>query len=417
MHTILLVDDEAIIAAELEDRLTARGYKILGIATSGAKAIAMAGDLEPDLVIMDIIMPGQFDGIAAAAVIHSRFDIPVIFLTAYADDELLKRAKTIQPLGYILKPFHDAQITATIEMALHKNELIKELEASRQRYQAVVEDQNDFICRFDTDLRLSFVNKAFHNFCLKWERNPIGRFFYVYLPHHKRDRLIRLLNALTIHEPFCVIEHRVNLDAERDRWIQWSLRALFNQKGELIEYQGVGMDISDHKYTADSLLVAKSELEYRVDQRTKELIKKTEDLEEANTALRILLKQRNEDRAEIQKKVSTNVKSLILPFVEKLKKVTHETRIRNYLDIIETNLNDVVSPFAQNMTASYANLTPAEIRVAQLIKQGKTTKEIAELVSLSSRTIEAYRNSIREKIGIKNKKISLKRFLQPDENI
>ena len=125
MHNLLLVDDEVIIAAELEDRLTANGYRVVGIATTGARAVAMARERKPDLIIMDIMMPGDLDGIDAAQIIRSRFDIPVIFLTAFADDQLMKRAKAVRPLGYILKPFNENQITATISVALHNNALEK----------------------------------------------------------------------------------------------------------------------------------------------------------------------------------------------------------------------------------------------------------------------------------------------------
>lgn len=417
MHTILLVDDEAIIAAELDDRLTARGYEVLGIATSGAKAVTMAAELRPDLVIMDIIMPGELDGIEAAAKIHARFDIPVIFLTAYADDDLLKRAKAIQPLGYILKPFHEAQITATIEMALHKNDLIKELQTSQQRYRTVVEDQNEFICRFDPEGKLTFANKAFRRFCAPWRVEPIGQAFYAYLPHYYRDKFNLTLTDLTMDNPFCLFELRMSIDAKKEHWIQWSIRALFNRKGKLVEYQAVGRDITDRKYREDNLLVAKSELEYRVNRRTRELTRKTEDLEEANTALKTLLKERQEERLEIQKQVTSNVKNMILPFVEKAKKKVHEPAVQQYLEVIESNLYDIVSPFAHSMATNYPALTPSEIRIAYLITQGRTTKEIAELDSLSSRTIDAYRDNIREKIGIKHKKISLKRYLQPKKRI
>lgn len=159
-------------------------------------------------------------------------------------------------------------------------------------------------------------------------------------------------------------------------------------------------EIKEHKRTEDSLLEREWELEI-----------KTKNLEETNAALKILLRKREEDKTELEEKVLANMKELVMPYLEKLKRSGLNDRQKNFLGIMESNLDDIVSPFVHGLSDRYLMLTPSEIRVANLVKQGKNTKEIADLVSLSPRTIESYRDSIREKLGIKNKKINLRTYL------
>jgi len=160
------------------------------------------------------------------------------------------------------------------------------------------------------------------------------------------------------------------------------------------------------------------ELEERVMERTLELAKtndelemKTMNLKEVNTALRVLLKERDDDRAELEEKMMFNLKELVLPYIDKLQKSKVDDKQKAYLGIMESNLNDIISPFVHGISTKFLKLTPSEIQVANLVKLGKTTKEIAELSNLSPRTIEPHRDSIRKKIGIKNKKVNLRTYL------
>jgi DNA-binding CsgD family transcriptional regulator/GAF domain-containing protein len=145
--------------------------------------------------------------------------------------------------------------------------------------------------------------------------------------------------------------------------------------------------------------------------REKELETKTTNLEEVNTALRVLLKRRDDDKVELEEKVLFNMKELIVPYLEKLKETGLDERQRALASILESNLDDIISPFSHSLTSRYINLTPAEIRVADLAKHGMTTKEMAELLNLSNRTIDSHRDNIRKKLGIKNRKANLRTHL------
>ena len=126
MSKILVVDDEAIITMQLEERLSAMGYTVAGMASSGEDAIEKARRLIPDLVLMDIVMPGKLNGIEAAKTIAG-MDIPVVFVTSYADDTIIEKAKQVGPYGYIVKPFNELEIKAAIEVALFRKTAEQEL--------------------------------------------------------------------------------------------------------------------------------------------------------------------------------------------------------------------------------------------------------------------------------------------------
>jgi PAS domain S-box-containing protein len=158
-------------------------------------------------------------------------------------------------------------------------------------------------------------------------------------------------------------------------------------------------------------ITKRKEMEQALTDREKELEIKTSNLEEANTALTFLLKRRDEDKRELEEKIVFNMKELAAPYLEKLKTSGLDERQMAYLNILESNLNEIISPFSYSLSSRYLNLTPAEIQVANLIKQGKTSKEIAEFLNLSTRTVGFHRANIREKIAIKNKKANLRAHL------
>jgi signal transduction histidine kinase/GGDEF domain-containing protein len=157
---ILVVEDESIVAIDIQKTLQNLGYDVPAVVPSGQAAIEKAGKDRPDLVLMDIVLKGQMDGIEAAEQIHSRFNIPVVYLTAYADDKILKRAKITEPFGYIIKPFEDRELKVIIEMALYKAKIENELKASKASFHNIVEKSADGIVIVDSDGIVQFVNHA-----------------------------------------------------------------------------------------------------------------------------------------------------------------------------------------------------------------------------------------------------------------
>lgn len=134
-------------------------------------------------------------------------------------------------------------------------------------------------------------------------------------------------------------------------------------------------------------------------------------LEETNTALSVLLKRRAADKTELEEKMLFNIKELVLPYVEKLMQRGIDKELKAYLGVIESNLKEIISPFALRLSSKYLNLTSAELEIASLVKHGKSTKEIASLLNLAEKTIETHRVNIRKKLGLTNKKANLRTFL------
>ena len=158
-------------------------------------------------------------------------------------------------------------------------------------------------------------------------------------------------------------------------------------------------------------LTERKKLEEELLNKSIELENKAKGLEEVNTALRVLLKEREKDKFEFEEKILSNVKNLVLPYVKKLKDTASDSNQWSYLNVLESNLNEIVSPFSVRLSSKFLGLTPSEIRIANLIKEGKTTKEIAQFMNLSGKTIETHRDNIRKKLGIKHKKVNLATYL------
>jgi PAS domain S-box-containing protein len=150
---ILIVEDMAVVALDIECTLVQLGHQVIGITGTGPEAVRMARQLRPDLVLMDINLLGPMDGIEAALAIHAEQPTPVVYLTAYTDDDTLQRAKLSEPLGYVVKPVNKRELEACIQMALYHNQVDEAWRASEERYSAVVRQGQDGIWLIDVDGR------------------------------------------------------------------------------------------------------------------------------------------------------------------------------------------------------------------------------------------------------------------------
>jgi DNA-binding response OmpR family regulator/DNA-binding CsgD family transcriptional regulator len=171
------------------------------------------------------------------------------------------------------------------------------------------------------------------------------------------------------------------------------------------------LEISERKLIEKALHEAHDELELRVAQRTAELDKRTKNLAETNVALKVLLEKREDDKKELEEKIMFSLEKLIFPYLEKLDMRCDEESQQSLVRIIRSNLEELTSSFIAIQKDYLSNLTPAQIQIADLIKQGQTTKEIAALLNLSPSTIACHRQEIRKRLSLTNKKINLQAAL------
>src|ERR1051325_3053040 len=157
---IMVVEDEGVVAADLNQSLTALGYQVSASARSGEDAERVAGQSPPDLVLMDIRLNGGIDGIEAANRIREQYDVPVVFLTAHADEPTLQRAKATSPFGYILKPYEERVLHTTIEIALYRHKTEARIKQVEAWLAAILESIGDAVVATDRWGLISFINAA-----------------------------------------------------------------------------------------------------------------------------------------------------------------------------------------------------------------------------------------------------------------
>jgi len=172
---ILVVEDEGIVAQSIQNMLNNLGYDVCGIALTGKTAVQKAEETQPDLVLMDIKLKGEMDGVDAAEKIHELFDLPIVFLTAYADEETLQRAKITEPFGYLLKPFEEQDLHSTIEMALYKSKMDRKLKEREHWFSTVLRSIGDGVIATDKDRKVTFMNPVAEELSGKMLKNVLGK--------------------------------------------------------------------------------------------------------------------------------------------------------------------------------------------------------------------------------------------------
>jgi len=201
-----------------------------------------------------------------------------------------------------------------------------------------------------------------------------------------------------------VIEYRYKgKNMETYQWASQAFTVVYDENGKEDAIVFTVRDITARKKEEEKLLAL-------IDQLGKKVKEYALNLEEKNAALRVLLKQNQDKKQEIEEIVLLNIKARVLPVVEKLKRYKAKD-LQKYIGVLETNLQQITSPFSSRVTSKHLNFSPQEIQVANYVMHGKTTKEIAELMALSSKTIDFHRAKIRKKAGLTNRKNSLRSFL------
>ncbi len=247
---ILVVEDESIVAMDLKNSLQVLGYEVVGTVCCGEDAIAKAMESRPDLMLMDIMLKGEMDGIQAAEAIHEHLDIPVIFLTACADDVTLQRAKITGPFGYLIKPFEEWELRGHIEIALYKHDMERRLRESEERYSLATQGANDGLWDWDLVSNLIYFSPRWKEM-LGYEDGQVGsspeewfKRLHSADVNQVREKLDQHLMGKSSHFE---CEYRILDAAGTYRWVLCRGLALRDPAGKATRCAGSQTDITDRK--------------------------------------------------------------------------------------------------------------------------------------------------------------------------
>jgi len=403
---ILILEDVATDAELMEDELRQANLKFISKIVASRQAFVNAlEDFKPDIILADYNLPG-FDGKSALKIVGYKYpETPFIFVSGALGEELaielLKKGAT----DYVLKS-RLARLVPSVKRAMdeledrqERKKAVNALKESENKYRIIFDNSGTAMIIVEEDDTISLANREFEIITGDKKKEIENKKNWIDFIHGDDQKRILELKKSPKKYLRDSSDHReirlINRNNEvRDVIV--NLAPLSEAGKYIVSF----LDITDRK---------KTEIELRNSEN--ELRLKTLNLEEANTALKVLLRHREEDQNAMEQKVISNVNKLVLPYVEKLKGLRLNDNQAMHLEIIETHLKDIVSPFLRNLTTEHYDLTPREIQIASLVKEGKTTKEITELLNISATAVDFHRKNIRLKLGIKNKKANLRSFL------
>lgn len=278
MPKILVVDDEATITTHLEERLAHMGYEIVGCASSGKEAVELARRYRPDLIIMDIVMPGELDGIEAASIIKEELNTPIVFLSAYGDEKFIKRAKQIEPFGYIVKPYQDDGLRAAVEVALYNKEVSLRLRGSEERWRLLAENLNEGIILGDSSGEIIFWNRGAENIFGYSADEAVGKPMTFIFSEAIRKDYKKIIGRIISTGESDILGERLESIGLRKDWSRFPLELSFAswKSGEQIFLICVVRDITARKREEEGIRASLKEKEILLDEVKQQVEKNLE---------------------------------------------------------------------------------------------------------------------------------------------
>ena len=258
---ILIVEDEVIVARDIRDMVKARGYDALAIAYSGEAALKKVEEFKPDLVLMDIVLKGAMDGIEAAERIRDRFDIPIVYLTAYAEDKTIARAKVTEPFGYLLKPFDERELHTAIEIALYKHKLETALRESEERFHTFFDSLPLGVAMSDSEGRILAANKAVCRLVGYSQEELAGRpFAEITVPEDQEKCIVLYASMVDGERDHYLLDKRCVRKKGDLVWCRVHASVIRNEQGSFKYGVRIIEDLTEFKQVEELLLQKKFEL-------------------------------------------------------------------------------------------------------------------------------------------------------------
>lgn len=278
------------------------------------------------------------------------------------------------------------------------------LRQSEERLRLVTDNMKDIIVMTDRDFKIVYISPSVQSVMGYEARDREGKSLTDFIHPEDLPAIEKVLrDSLATFSPG-KIECRYRHARGEYIWLEATGAYMLDQQRNFLGAVFGIRDITVRKRVEENLQKTLDELETRVKERTFEL-------QEINTTLRVLLKNRDEDQKSLQESLQSNIHQLVIPYVQKLRGTHSGKQKLEYLNVLETNLHNIASPFINKLSIAYKSLSPRELQVAALIKQGKSSKDIAEVFNLSVGTVNSYRNSIREKLNLVSSETNLRSYL------
>ena len=275
------------------------------------------------------------------------------------------------------------------------------LRESEEKYRTIIENIEDGYYEVDLAGNFIFFNDSLCRMTSCSRDELMGTNYRQIMDEYNAKRIYTVFNTVFITQMSTkAVDWELVVRDSSKRYIEVSVSLRKNLNGEPVGFMGIARDITARKMNEKTRIA-----------REEELKAKTTNLEEVNTALKVLLRRREEDRRELEETVMTNLNDLVHPYLDRIRKRSGSAKLRELVEVLENNLNSITSPFFHTLSSQIQKLTSAEIEIANLVKQGKSTKEISDLLNVAIKTIETHRLNIRKKLGLSKKRASLRTHL------
>ena len=303
----------------------------------------------------------------------------------------LKKDLKSQPIGFL----------GIARDITHRKIMEQALKESERKYRTIIENIEDGYYEVDLAGNYTFFNDAITHITGYTRDELMGMNNRKYMDEYNSKQVFEVFNKVYLTGLATkALDWKLISKDGSTRFIEVSVTLKRDLNSRPIGFMGIARDVTDRRQYVETL-----------EAREKELEIKTKNLEEVNTTLKVLLERRDTDKAALEDTIIGNINDLVVPYLERVKKRTSDKKSRDYLSALENNLETITSSFFRRLTTKYANLTATEIEVANLVKNGKSIKDIADLLSISGKTVEVHRMNIRKKMGIANTKTSLRSHL------
>lgn len=277
----------------------------------------------------------------------------------------------------------------------------EDLQSSEEKYRTILEEIEEAYLELNLAGNLTFFNKAAVNMLGYSPEEMTGMNYRRYVAQDAVERIFKIFNAIYLTgKPAEVFDYQIIRKDGTKMFREMSASLMQDKSGNPCGFRCLARDVTKRRQAEEALKEKERELEIQ-----------SRFLAESNTALKVLLKQREEDKLELERNILSNVREIIMPYIGELKKERLTADQAVYLNTIETNLINIISPFLRNLTLKQFKLTPKEFQVANLVKEGKTTKEIARILNISKGAVDFHRDHIRKKVGLWKEKDNLMSFL------